>query len=61
MPGYAIEDALDENLDEMLEIEPEAPLFEEPVVEDEALQLEGEEEQGIVINDDEEVRDEIYD
>ena len=45
----------------MLAIEPEAPLFEESVAEDEALQLEGEEEQGIFINNNEEVRDENHD
>ena len=38
-PGHAIEDVWDENLGELLEIEPEAPLFEEPVAEDETPQL----------------------
>ena len=45
----------------MLAIDPEKPLFEEPVAEDEAPQLEVEEEQGILINDNEEVRDENHD
>ena len=40
--GHAIEDAWDENLDELMVIEPEVPLIEEPVAEDEAVQLEGE-------------------
>ena len=60
-PGHETQGAWDENLAERLAIELEAPLFEEPVAEDESPKLEGDEEQGMIINDDEEVRDENYD
>ena len=60
-PGHAIEDAQDENLGEMLVMCPEAPLIEEIVTEDEAVQLKVEEEQNMSINDNEEVIDGNYD
>ena len=40
-PGHTIEDAWDENLGETLEKDSESPLIEEPVADDEAVQLEG--------------------
>ena len=41
----------------MLAIDPEAPLLEEPAAEHKVMQLEGEEEQGMAINDNEKVID----
>ena len=45
----------------MLSIDPKVPLIEEPAAEDENPQLEGQEEQGVLVNDNEEVRDEKHD
>ena len=47
---YAVEDLWDENLGEILAINPEAPLPEEPVAEDEASQVVNEEEPDMPIN-----------
>ena len=60
-PGQPVEDIWDENLGETLGIEPEAPMYEEPVTEDETSLSEDEEEQDMPINGNEEVRDEILD
>ena len=53
-PGHSVEDLWDENLGEILAINPEAPLPKEPVAEDEASQVVDKEEPDMPINDKEE-------